>query len=76
MIEIDVRAILPRDRHPMIFTAFDSLAVGEAIELINDHSPMPLYYQFLHERTGQFAWSALEEGPRVWRVEIKRVATA
>jgi uncharacterized protein (DUF2249 family) len=74
MIQIDVRPILPRDRHPMIFDAFDSLALGEAIELVNDHSPMPLYYQFLHERTGLFQWQALEEGPRVWRIEITRIA--
>ena len=71
---IDVRQIAPRDRHPLIFQTFDNLAPGDAFVLVNDHEPRPLYYQFLHERAGQFAWSYLEEGPEVWRAQIQRVA--
>jgi uncharacterized protein (DUF2249 family) len=71
---IDVRQIPPRDRHPLIFNTFDALAPGEAFDLVNDHEPRPLYYQFLHERANQFAWNYLEEGPEVWRVQIARVA--
>lgn len=71
---IDVRDIAPRDRHPLIFQTFDELAPGDAFILVNDHEPRPLYYQFLHERTDQFTWSYLEEGPDIWRVQIKRVA--
>jgi uncharacterized protein (DUF2249 family) len=71
---IDVRQIPPRDRHPLIFNTFDALAPGEAFDLVNDHEPRPLYYQFLHERANQFAWNYLEEGPEVWRVHIARVA--
>ena len=44
---IDVRTIAPRERHPLIFSAFDSLAPGEALELVNDHDPRPLFYQFI-----------------------------
>ncbi len=72
MIQVDVRVILPRDRHPLIFQTFDGLQVGESFELINDHAPKPLYYQFLHERAGIFAWEYLEEGPDTWRVRITR----
>lgn len=75
MSQIDVRTIPPRDRHPLIFQKFDALAVGESFELVNDHAPRPLYYQFLHERTDLFAWEYLEEGPETWRVRISRVAT-
>jgi uncharacterized protein (DUF2249 family) len=74
MKQIDVRTIEPRDRHPLIFRTFDSLAVGESFELVNDHAPRPLYYQFSHERTDLFSWEYLEEGPEVWRVRITRVA--
>jgi uncharacterized protein (DUF2249 family) len=70
---VDVREILPRDRHPLIFTTFDSLQPGEAFILINDHAPKPLYYQFLHERADQFEWLYLEEGPLVWRVQIAKI---
>lgn len=72
MTKLDVRTIQPRDRHPMIFSTFDALQPGESFELINDHAPKPLYYQFLHERPDQFDWEYREEGPDVWRVEITR----
>lgn len=67
---IDVRVIPPRERHPMIFETFDALRPGEAFELVNDHEPKPLYYQFMHERADQFEWAYLESGPDVWRVRI------
>jgi uncharacterized protein (DUF2249 family) len=72
MTQIDVRTIPPRDRHPLIFQTFDRLVVGESFELVNDHDPKPLYYQFLHERPDQFDWEYLEEGPTTWRVTISR----
>lgn len=70
---IDVRIVPPYNRHPLIFQTFDDLGLGEGFELINDHDPKPLYYQFLHERSGQFSWEYLEEGPENWRVAIKRI---
>ncbi|MAU10646.1 MAG: hemerythrin [Anaerolineaceae bacterium] len=72
MDTIDVRTIIPRDRHPLIFQTFDALADGAGFELVNDHDPKPLYYQFLHERPGQFTWQYLEQGPSTWRVAIRR----
>ena len=72
MTQLDVRTIQPRDRHPMIFNTFDNLKPGESFELVNDHAPKPLYYQFLHERDGLFTWEYLEEGPDTWRVRITR----
>jgi uncharacterized protein (DUF2249 family) len=72
--ELDVRVIAPRNRHPLIFQTFDELAEGDSLEIINDHDPKPLIYQFMHERPGQFAWEYLEEGPEVWRVQIRKEA--
>lgn len=72
---IDVRQIPPRERHPKIFQTFDNLASGQSFMLINDHDPKPLYYQFMHERDGQFSWEYLEEGPETWRVQIGRIAS-
>lgn len=69
---VDVRNVPPRDRHPMIFEAFEALKPGEAFVLINDHEPKPLYYQFQAEREGMFSWDYLESGPDVWRVRIGR----
>ena len=73
---VDARILPIPQKHPTIFRTFEALAVGEAMLLVNDHDPKPLYYQFAAERTGQFEWLYLENGPEVWRVEIRRVAPA
>ncbi|NLG98764.1 MAG: DUF2249 domain-containing protein [Chloroflexi bacterium] len=72
MRKVDVRQTPPPQRHPMIFGTFEALEPGESFELINDHDPKPLYYQFQAERTGQFDWNYLEQGPEVWRVMISK----
>ena len=71
---LDVRPLPPARRHPLIFDTFDRLAVGQALELVNDHDPRPLYYQFAVERSGEFGWEYLERGPESWRVRIVRTA--
>ena len=43
---IDVRGIALRNCHALIFERFDALKVGEALELVNDHDPVPLRHQF------------------------------
>ncbi len=73
---VDVRSVAPRDRHPLIFRTFDSLAVGRSMLLVNDHDPKPLYYQFVVEHPGEVDWEYLEQGPDVWRVRITRTAEA
>jgi uncharacterized protein (DUF2249 family) len=75
-VTIDVRQIPPPQRHPKIFQTFDGLTSGQSFILINDHDPKPLYYQFIHEREGQFGWEYQEEGPETWRVQISRTAGA
>lgn len=70
-VELDVRPIAPRDKHPTIFRTFDSLAPGQSMLLINDHDPAPLRYQLMAEHEGQFEWTYQEQGPQVWRVQIE-----
>ena len=69
---LDVRPLVPRERHPLIFSTFDGLKSGDEMELVNDHDPRPLRYQFEAERPGTFTWDYLEEGPEAWRVRIGR----
>jgi uncharacterized protein (DUF2249 family) len=71
---LDVRTVIPRERHPLIFNTFRNLAVGEAFLLVNDHDPKPLYYQFQAELGEPFTWDYLESGPEVWKVRIGRGA--
>ena len=74
-IQVDARKYEPKDKHITIFEAFDKLIPGESMELINDHDPRPLYYQFKAERTGEFEWEYMEEGPGVWRIAISKRIT-
>ena len=69
---LDVRSVPPAGRHAQIFETFEALAPGAGFELVNDHDPRPLYYQFAAERPGAFTWDYLESGPEVWRVRIGR----
>jgi uncharacterized protein (DUF2249 family) len=70
---IDVRTIPAPQRHPLIFSTFDSLQPDEALELVNDHDPFPLQNKFNFMKRGQFHWEYLQEGPDVWRVRIARI---
>lgn len=73
---LDVRAIAPRQRHPMVFMSFAELREGEVLQLVNDHDPWPLHGQFEAQVPGQFAWDYLERGPAVWRVALRKLAPA
>lgn len=73
VLTLDVREITPRERHPLIFSSFDQLASGQALRLVNDHDPKPLYYQFMAELPGEVGWEYLEEGPDVWQVRITKL---
>lgn len=42
---LDLREVPPPERHPKVFDAFEALESGEALTLINDHEPRPLYYE-------------------------------
>lgn len=74
--EIDVRSLVPMQRHQKIFELVDELAPGTSFILVNDHDPKPLYYQLEAEHPGEFSWTYVEQGPVVWRVEIGKRARA
>ena len=71
-LELDVRVIPPREKHPTIFRTFDALASGQAMVIVNDHDPRRLRDQFTAQRPDAFDWMYEEEGPDVWRVRISR----
>jgi uncharacterized protein (DUF2249 family) len=73
---LDVRSLIPAERHRTIFESWHGLKPGTGFVLINDHDPKPLYYQFDAEHTGEFTWDYLESGPAVWRVRIGKTAAA
>ncbi|WP_307826350.1 DUF2249 domain-containing protein [Microvirga arvi] len=71
---LDVRQIMPRMRHPLIFSTFDQLDDGEGFLLVSDHDPRPLLYQFGVNYPGAFDWDYVAKGPDLWQVRISRAA--
>jgi iron-sulfur cluster repair protein YtfE (RIC family) len=51
---LDVRNLVPRERHTRIFDTYTGLKAGEGFILSNDHDPRPRYYHFPAEHTGEF----------------------
>ncbi len=74
VVDLDVREMIPRERHATIFARFDALMPGGTLRLTNDHDPKPLYYQLMAERPGMFAWEPEQQGPEVWVIRIRKTA--
>jgi uncharacterized protein (DUF2249 family)/quercetin dioxygenase-like cupin family protein len=72
--EIDVRLVPRAERHPLVFAAFDRLAVGESFIICNDHDPQPLRMQIEQMREGEMKWEYIERGPDTFRIRFTRVA--
>jgi uncharacterized protein (DUF2249 family) len=70
---IDVRDIEPRFRHEIIGRLFENLMPEAALQLIADHPPKPLRYQFEMRYGDRCRWTYLEEGPEVWKVRLEHV---
>ncbi|MBS0392919.1 MAG: DUF2249 domain-containing protein [Comamonadaceae bacterium] len=71
---IDVRTIAPFERHARIFGQLDALAAGQALQIVNDHDPVPLHRQLDARAPGQFQWTYLQAGPDLWQIEIAKKA--
>lgn len=67
---LDARDLSPDERLSQIFSTFDALPAGAAMELVNSVDPVPLQQQLKLTRHGQFTWDYLENGPDTWRVRI------
>ncbi len=67
---LDVRPLIPAERHRTIFEMIDELGTGETLRLVNDHDPVPLRYQLDATRPGQFTWNPVETGPEQWSIDI------
>ena len=69
---IDVRIYEKGNKKSVILKIFEELALGETMELINDHDPRPLYQQFILNFPEHFEWEYLEQGPEIWRISITK----
>ncbi len=74
IINLDLRKLLPFERHSRIFENWNALKEGEVLRIINDHEPKPLYYMFQAEYKGQFKWGYEKQGPKDWIFTIERIS--
>jgi len=72
---MDVRPIPCSIKHGLIIRTWLDLPVGDHFILLNDHDPVPLYYQFAAEWPGSFTWEHLVKKPAEFRVKITKLKT-
>jgi len=70
---MDVRPIPCSVKHGLIISTWLSLPVGDHFILLNDHDPVPLYYQFAAQWPGTFSWQHLAKGPDEFRIKITKL---
>ena len=70
---LDVRPIPCSIKHKLIIQQWLDLPVGGQFVLLNDHDPVPLYYQFAALWPGAFNWVHLTKGPAEYRVQITKL---
>jgi len=70
---MDVRPIPCSVKHGLIIRTWLELPVGDDFILLNDHDPVPLYYQFSAQWPAAFTWEYLVKGPDEFRVRIKKL---
>lgn len=70
--ELDVRTLVPIKRHEKLLKLFKELPVEESFIFINDHDPIPLYYEFRSVYGDVVGWEYLNRGGREWKVKVTR----
>lgn len=70
--ELDVRVLIPIQRHELLVGLFKDLPTDESFIFINDHDPIPLYYEFKSIYGDVVGWEYLNRGGREWKVRVTR----
>ncbi len=73
---LDLRTIPVFERHPRIFDAWEGIEPEETLQIINDHDPKPLHYQFEGEYKDAYSWEYVARGPEEWVVNIRKLKMA
>lgn len=70
--DLDVRVLVPIERHKLLIGLFGELPVDEHFIFINDHDPIPLFYEFRSIYGDVVGWEYLNRGGREWKVKVTR----
>ena len=71
--ELDMRVLVPIERHKKLIQLFKELPVGNYFIFINYHDPIPLYYEFRSIYGDVVGWEYLHKGGREWKVKVTRI---
>lgn len=71
-VTVDLRPMIPPERHATVFAALEALEPGATFVLINDHAPIPLLSRIERTWPDRFSVVFLRNGPEVWQVAITR----
>ncbi|PSQ90303.1 MAG: hemerythrin [Bacteroidetes bacterium QH_2_63_10] len=69
---LDVRPLPAGRKLPTALAIFEDLEAGDSFVLVDDSDPTALRTGIEAERPGGVRWVALEEGPPVWSVRVRR----
>ncbi len=70
--ELDMRVLIPIERHKKLIQLFKELPENRNFVFINDHDPIPLYYEFRSIYGDVVGWEYLNKGGREWKVKVTR----
>lgn len=74
--KLDLRQIPVFERHPRIFDSWEKLEAEQTLQIINDHDPKPLQYQFEGEYKDTYSWEYVTKGPSEWVVNVTKLKLA
>lgn len=72
---LDVRSIAKAERHPKIMAAYNTLAAGGYLSLLNDHEPVNLHKEFERNLPGTYTWQATQRMGGDWEIVITKLAS-
>lgn len=71
--ELDVRVLVPIQRHELLIKLFKDLPVDDTLIFINDHDPIPLFYELRSIYGDVVGWEYVNRGGREWKVKVTRL---
>lgn len=74
-IELNLTDSPVRERHALVFDAWETVEEASTVRFKSDHDPRPLFYHFESEFNGLYDWQYETEGPLLWSVAITKLKT-
>ncbi len=71
---IDLRPLEHGARHPLVMKRFSELKTDECFYIINDHDPLPLYFQMAMSFPKKVGWVYVEFRDNFWKIKIRRLS--